>query len=669
MVTDRWILDMLPFNEWMNEADYEPTHISSGQPTPPQWIAPNNDMLLVAHLSAPATTAAPKVSFVAPAASPAAAAPKPRGRAKSQNDDAMNVDDGDDDYGTPRRGGRKRNYSEVNDGDYDEEDGAKRAKGAAVASSRGTRVNTQPRNTLQAQLVPRGPAAATKQGQARKEQLTRQTNAFVSNLSSAYALVVASSPQAVAAGGNQPSLVLPHHAEWFNINSIHEYERQALPQFFNDEPGASSKTPEIYKEYRDFMIHTYQQNPSVYLTFTACRRSLSGDALAVKAVFDFLEHTGLINYAVAPESCAVYTAPRAPGSRAPASQHLWRADPPPTLNTAPYSVFHAQPGAVTADVNMTLRKFISGTEDAKLTVYVCSKCHEVCKHMRYDYAKNSSTHSTPYVTLCKNCFASGLFPVAEMTSSDFHRVDMLVETTSAATALADASSWSEEETLKLLEGVEQFGQDWDRVASVVNTTKTADQCLAHFIRMPIEDPFTQNHALSAHQVPKLEKAVETPFSGVANPLMSMLVFLREAVSPAAAAAAAQGALKSLMATEFSRQQQLAEKQDAMDVDEKRSDDPEFLANVRAAAASALSAAALKAAVMAEREEREIQRLVHKVVDAQIKKVELKTKYFDELDRVLKDEHQKIDRARSALMQDRLTFEEQKKAALQAAETK
>lgn len=151
--------------------------------------------------------------------------------------------------------------------------------------------------------------------------------------------------------------------------------------------------------------------------------------------------------------------------------------------------------------------------------------------------------------------------------------------------------------------------------------------------------------------------------------MSMLVFLREAVSPAAAAAAAQGALKSLMLTEFPRQQQLADKQDAMDVDEKRSDDPEFLANIRAAAASALSAASLKAAVMAEREEREIQRLVHKVVDAQIKKVELKTKYFDELDRVLKDEHQKIDRARSALMQDRLTFEEQKKAALQSGEAK
>eukprot|EP01122_Echinamoeba_exundans_P016275 TRINITY_DN8196_c0_g1_i1.p1 TRINITY_DN8196_c0_g1~~TRINITY_DN8196_c0_g1_i1.p1 ORF type:complete len:921 (-),score=291.48 TRINITY_DN8196_c0_g1_i1:88-2850(-) len=670
MVTDRWILDMIPFDEWMNEADYEPAHITNGQPTPQHVLVPNTDLALVAHVSAPAIQAPPKLNIVASsiAASPAAAStatPKARGRTnKKENlDDSMNVDD-DDEFNAPRRGGRKRGHSEITDGDYDEEDGAKRAKGAA-ASTRGVRVNTQGKNTLPAQMVPRGPAAATKQGQARKEQLTKQMNAFVSNLSNAYALVVASTPQ--AAGGNQPSLVLPSHAEWFNINTIHEFEKRALSEFFNPESANTSKTPEIYKEYRDFMIHTYQQNPSVYLTFTACRRSLSGDALAVKSVFEFLEQVGLINYAVAPESCSVYAAPRQPSAKAPASQHLWRTDPPPTLRTAPYSVLHAQPGAVTADVNLTLRKFITGgIEDAKTTVYMCSQCHEVCKHLRYDHVKNASSSSSSNVTLCKNCYASGLYPSAEMTSNDFSRVDMLLEASSAAVASTDSTSWTEEETLKLLEGIEQHGQDWDRVSAHV-ASKSAEQCLAHFLRMPIEDPFTQNQVLSASHVVKSEKTATTPFSNLANPLMSMLVFLREAVSPAAAAAAAQGALKSLMTTEFPRQQQMLEKRgDAMEVDEKPSgpEDPEFLLNIRSAAASALSAASLKAAVMAEREEREIERLVHKVVEAQIKKVELKVKYFDELDRVLKDESAKIDRARSHLMQERLNFEEQKKAAQQ-----
>jgi hypothetical protein len=495
---DSFLLDMIPFDEWMNEADYEPAHITNGQSTPQHLLTHNTDLALVAHLSAPVAVPAPaKLNIVASsiAASPAASAtPKARGRAKTQNlDDSMNVDD-DDEFNAPRRGGRKRGHAEITDGDYDEEDGVKRPKGAG-ASSRNTRVNTQSKSTLVAQMVPRGPAAATKQGQARKEQLTKQMNAFVSNLSNAYALVVSSTPQ--AAGGHHASLVLPSHAEWFNINTIHDFEKRAFPDFFAPEAASTSKTPEIYKEYRDFMIHTYQQNPSVYLTFTACRRSLSGDALAVKAVFEFLEQVGLINYAVAPESCAVYAAPRQPSAKAPASQHLWRSDPPPTLRTAPYSVLHSQPGAVTADVNLTLRKFITGgIEDAKTTVYVCSKCQEICKHLRYDYVKNVSSSSSSNVTLCKNCYASGLYPSAEMTSNDFSRVDMLLETSSSNVASSDSKNWNEEETLKLLEGIEQHGQDWDRVAAHV-ATKTAEQCLAHFLRMPIEDPFTQNQLLSA----------------------------------------------------------------------------------------------------------------------------------------------------------------------------
>lgn len=36
-----------------------------------------------------------------------------------------------------------------------------------------------------------------------------------------------------------------------------------------------------YKEYRDFMMTTYKQNPLTYLTLTACRRSLAGDVCAI----------------------------------------------------------------------------------------------------------------------------------------------------------------------------------------------------------------------------------------------------------------------------------------------------------------------------------------------------------------------------------------------------
>jgi SWI/SNF related-matrix-associated actin-dependent regulator of chromatin subfamily C len=51
------------------------------------------------------------------------------------------------------------------------------------------------------------------------------------------------------------------------MSGIHPLEHRALPEFFTGR--TPSKTPAIYKEYRDFMIHAYQQNPAVYLTVTA----------------------------------------------------------------------------------------------------------------------------------------------------------------------------------------------------------------------------------------------------------------------------------------------------------------------------------------------------------------------------------------------------------------
>lgn len=92
------------------------------------------------------------------------------------------------------------------------------------------------------------------------------------------------------------SIVLPSYSTWFDMNSIHNIERKALPEFFNNRNR--SKTPHVYKDYRDFMINTYRLNPAEYLTVTACRRNLAGDVCAIMRVHNFLEQWGLINYQV-----------------------------------------------------------------------------------------------------------------------------------------------------------------------------------------------------------------------------------------------------------------------------------------------------------------------------------------------------------------------------------
>ena len=91
-------------------------------------------------------------------------------------------------------------------------------------------------------------------------------------------------------------IILPSYSTWFDMHQIHSLEKKSLPEFFNQRNR--SKTPAVYKDYRDFMINTYRLNPVEYLTVTACRRNLAGDVCAIMRVHGFLEQWGLINYQV-----------------------------------------------------------------------------------------------------------------------------------------------------------------------------------------------------------------------------------------------------------------------------------------------------------------------------------------------------------------------------------
>ncbi|KAK9277852.1 hypothetical protein L1049_027409 [Liquidambar formosana] len=95
----------------------------------------------------------------------------------------------------------------------------------------------------------------------------------------------------------QPELdlyTIPTYSSWFAWDEIHETEKILLKEFFD---GSSiSRTPRIYKEYRDFIINKYREEPSRRLPFTEIRKSLVGDVNLLHKVFSFLEKWGLINF-------------------------------------------------------------------------------------------------------------------------------------------------------------------------------------------------------------------------------------------------------------------------------------------------------------------------------------------------------------------------------------
>ncbi|KAJ8395209.1 hypothetical protein AAFF_G00034110 [Aldrovandia affinis] len=275
-------------------------------------------------------------------------------------------------------------------------------------------------------------------------------------------------------------IIIPSYASWFDYNCIHQIERRALPEFFNGKN--KSKSPEIYLAYRNFMIDTYRLNPQEYLTSTSCRRNLTGDVCAVMRVHAFLEQWGLVNYQVDAESRPLPMGP-------PPTPHFnVLADTPSGLMP-----LHHRPSQVSASQQML------------------------------------------------NFPEKGREKPSELQNFGL-RTDIYTKKNPKSKGASAGRDWTEQETLLLLEALEMYKDDWNKVSEHVGS-RTQDECILHFLRLPIEDPYLED--TDASLGPLAYQPI--PFSQSGNPVMSTVAFLASVVDPRVAAAAAKAALE-----EFSR---------------------------------------------------------------------------------------------------------------------
>lgn len=107
--------------------------------------------------------------------------------------------------------------------------------------------------------------------------------------------------------------------------------------------------------------------------------------------------------------------------------------------------------------------------------------------------------------------------ISSFTSSDFTKIEGPSE--------SSPDWWTDQETLLLLEGLEKFGEDWKSVAEHVGS-KTMEQCVLHFLRLPIEDPYLEDQIGSLNK-PSIDdvKLQDLPFGEANNPVMSLVAFL------------------------------------------------------------------------------------------------------------------------------------------------
>jgi SWIRM domain len=93
---------------------------------------------------------------------------------------------------------------------------------------------------------------------------------------------------ATAARELSPKSPFPEYSTWFSLGNVNDVERRALPEFFSGKNP--SKTKKLYREIRRFLVISWRRVPDHYLSSTAARRHLRGDACAILRVNNFLTH-------------------------------------------------------------------------------------------------------------------------------------------------------------------------------------------------------------------------------------------------------------------------------------------------------------------------------------------------------------------------------------------
>jgi SWI/SNF related-matrix-associated actin-dependent regulator of chromatin subfamily C len=270
----------------------------------------------------------------------------------------------------------------------------------------------------------------------------------------------------------------------------------------------------------------------------------------------------------------------------------------------------------------------------------------------------------PSYNISESEYREGRFP-NNLTSGDFIRVE------ESPFKHGTDEPWSDQETLRLLEGLEMYDDDWDKIEEHVGT-RSREQCIAAFLQLPIEDQYLGHAQVDAGPL----QYAKIPFSRGDNPVMSVVAFLASVVDPKVAAAAAQSTISELKASLRNKAEGGADKAEekgasmAIDGGAEASEKPATSGakgELERAATTALSAAAAKAHVLATQDDRELERLVRELVDAQVKKLELKLAHFDELESILEAERREVEQARQQLYDERLEVAKQWSKIREAAQ--
>jgi SWI/SNF related-matrix-associated actin-dependent regulator of chromatin subfamily C len=311
----------------------------------------------------------------------------------------------------------------------------------------------------------------------------------------------------------------------------------------------------------------------------------------------------------------------------------------------------------------------------------CHNCGTDCTRVRWHHSKSEN------YDVCPQCFIDKRF-AANQNKSEFVKM----ENKNYSIIPDRDATWTEEELLLLLEGLELYDEDWNKICDHVST-KTREECVLKFLQLEIEDHYVEP---DPHEKDQAGLAVaylgegHVPFSNVENPVLSVLTYLAGLADPSVVAAATgravgevQRNMRERINTRPTKDQKGKEKaaeggavqeaeanksgSDAMEVE--LATHPSDAATNMSTKLNALPFAIVgsRATALASHEERTITRITNKATNMMLQKQELKMQQFNETEEALRLERKDVDRRRLALFMERLEFQTRMKSVEDALE--
>lgn len=303
-------------------------------------------------------------------------------------------------------------------------------------------------------------------------------------------------------------VIIPSYSKWFDMRKIHVIEKRSLPEFFTEE--SRFKTPEIYKEMRDFMINTYRLNPLEYMTVTAARRNLAGDVATIMRVHSFLSKWGLINYQIDPKTKPFKMGPQYTGHfqitldkptgfepSLPDSaevieegeKNISESNGDEPVKKKAKIVKSEKPSEISYNLELRHNIYDSAQDAFTLQSEEQDKNSKLAgvKQLYCSITGNDITETRYHNLKNKQNISSHAFEDAQFASTfksaDFVKLDKIQ-------AESDSRPWSDQEVLLLLEAIEMYGDDWNSICGHVGS-RTKEQCISKFIQLPIEDRYLE----------------------------------------------------------------------------------------------------------------------------------------------------------------------------------